>query len=121
VVRACRGFGGAPGIRQARGSAGRTITTKKALRRSAGLSCLVVLCATGPSHFPCTKRPILAQVRATGERCPARRIAANIAKLPGSWLACLLMKALLMSDPPPGPSTVLRSRIDGPLIHATVV
>jgi hypothetical protein len=28
---------------------------------------------------------------------------------------------ICVSDPPPGPSTVLRSRIDGPLIHATVV
>ena len=28
---------------------------------------------------------------------------------------------ICVSDPPPGLSTVLRSRIDGPLIHATVV
>ena len=42
----------------------------------------------------------------------------------GRELCLLMVEELLMSDPPPGPSTpstVLRSRIDGPLIHATVV
>jgi hypothetical protein len=42
----------------------------------------VELCAAGPSQSPAQSRPSLAQVRAPGERLPAQRIAANIAKLP---------------------------------------
>jgi hypothetical protein len=61
-------------------SAGRTIATKKAPRRSAGPSCLCGALCSG--DHPRTKRPSLAQVRAAGERCRPRRVAADVAKLP---------------------------------------
>jgi hypothetical protein len=52
-------------------SAGRTIATKKAPRRSAGLSCL---CGTLCKRSQAQSTASLAQVRALGERLPSRRL-----------------------------------------------